>query len=138
MKMSLYDRYTKSSTRGWRTIPVDDGNRAKIGRNSEIFLQEQLDRINVNKDATLKSIITQLNLIKDKLDRNQKMFIASSILIAIDLQHPENPRAKLIDLAYPISASSKLYRKYKENFDEGITALITFFEACSSEQKKNK
>lgn len=136
IKMGLYDRYTRSSTRGWRTIPVDNRNRAITGRNSEIFLQEQLDRINVNKDAALKSIITQLNLIKDKLDRNQKTFIASSILITIDLQYPENPCAKLIDLAYPVSASSKLYRKYKENFDEGLTSLITFFEACSSEQKR--
>jgi hypothetical protein len=134
MKMSLYDRYTKSSTRGWRAIPIGDGNRAKIGRNSEIFLHEQLDRINVSKGVALRSIIIQLNLIKDKLDQIQKTFIASSVLIVIDLQHPENARAKLIDLAYPIDANSRLYQKSKESFDEGITALITFFEACAAEQ----
>jgi hypothetical protein len=136
IKMSVYDHYTKSSTRGWRAIPVDNGNRAIIGRNSEIFLREQLDRIKVNKDVTLRNIITQLNRIKDKLDQNQKTFIASSVLIVIDLQHPENARVKLIDLAYPIDANSKLYQKYKESFDEGITALITFFEACAIEQKQ--
>jgi Inositol polyphosphate kinase. len=128
IKMGLYDRYTKSSTRGWRAIPVDDGNRAKIGRNSETFLQEQLDRIKVNKGVALRRIITQLNLIKDRLDQNQKTFIASSVLIVIDLQRPENACVKLIDLAYPIDASSKLYQKYKENFDEGISALITFLK----------
>jgi hypothetical protein len=45
----MYDLYTKSSTQGWRAIPADNGNRAKIGRNSETFLRDQLDRINVSK-----------------------------------------------------------------------------------------
>jgi hypothetical protein len=138
IKMGIYDRYTRSSTRGWRAIPVDDGNRAKIGRNSEIFLREQLGRIKVNKDVALRNIIIQLNRIKDKLDQNQKTFIASSVLIAIDLQHPENACAKLIDLAYPIDTNSKVYQKYKESFDEGITALLTFLKACAAEQKQEQ
>jgi len=136
VKMKLYDRYTKSSTRGWRAIPIDDGNRAKTGRNSETFLREQLDRINVSKSAALRSIITQLNMIKDRLEQNQKTFIASSVLIVIDLQHPENARAKLIDLAHPVDANNRSFQKYKENFDEGITALITFFGACVAEQEQ--
>jgi hypothetical protein len=135
MKMKLYDRYTKSSTRGWRTIPTDDGNRAKIGRNSETFLRKQLDRVDVNKDAMLRSIITQLDLIKTKLEQNQKTFIASSVLIVIDLQHSENVHAKLIDLAHPIDVNNKLFQKYKENFNEGINALITFFGSCATEQE---
>ena len=116
VKMKLYDRYTKSSTRGWRAIPIDDRNRAKTGRNSETFLREQLDRINVSKGAVLRSIITQLNLIKDRLEQNQKTFIASSVLIVIDLQRPENARVKLIDLAHPIDANNKLFQKYKRKF----------------------
>ena len=136
VKMKLYDRYTKSSTRGWRAIPIADMDRAKTGRNSEIFLREQLDRINVNKGAALRSIITQLNLIKDRLEQNQKTFIASSVLIVIDLQHPENARAKLIDLAHPIDKNSKLFQKYKKSFDEGIIALITFFGAYAAEQEQ--
>ncbi|WP_292373260.1 inositol polyphosphate kinase family protein [Methanosarcina sp. UBA411] len=136
IKMSLYDRYTKSSTRGWRAIPIEDGNRAKIGRNSEIFLREQFDKINAGKDVTLRKIIIQLNLIKEKLNQNQKTFIASSVLIVIDLQHPKNAHAKLIDLAYPIDVNSKLYQRYKENFDEGITALINFLEAYAVKQEK--
>ena len=131
VKMKLYDYYTKSSTRGWRVIPIDDRNRAKIGRNSETFLREQLDRINVNKGAVLRSIITQLNLIKDTLEQNQKTFIASSVLIVIDLQHPENARAKLIDLAHPIDANNKLFQKYKRNFDDGIISLSLFLELMS-------
>lgn len=135
MKMKLYDHYTKSSVRGWRAIPIDDGNRAKTGRNSEIFLRKQLDRISVNKDAVLRSIVSQLDLIKTKLEQSQKTFIASSVLIVIDLQHPENVRAKLIDLAHPIDANNKLFQKYKENFNEGINSLITFFRAYAAEQK---
>jgi hypothetical protein len=127
MRMKLYDFYTKSSTRGWRAIPIDDRNRMKTGRNSEAFLREQLGRINVNKVAALRSIITQLNLIKDTLEQNQKTFIASSVLIVIDLQHPENARVKLIDLAHPVDANNKLFQKYKKSFDEGIIKLITFF-----------
>ncbi|HWR25301.1 MAG TPA: hypothetical protein VN278_03605 [Methanosarcina sp.] len=57
MKMKLYDRYTKSSTRGWRAIPADDKNRAKIGRHSEVFLREQLGRIYVNRSSVLRSIL---------------------------------------------------------------------------------
>ncbi|WP_269849747.1 hypothetical protein [Methanosarcina horonobensis] len=72
VKMRFYDHYTKSSTRGWRFIPVSDRNRAKIGRNSEIFLRKQLDRISVNKDAVLRSIISQLDLIKKKMEQSQK------------------------------------------------------------------
>jgi Inositol polyphosphate kinase len=136
LKMKLYDRYTKSSTRGWRTIPIDDMDRAKTGRNSETFLREQLDRINGNKGAALRSIITQLNLIKDRLKQNQKTFIGSSVLIVIDLQHPENTHAKLIDLAHPIEKDSKLFQKYKESFDEGIIALITFLELMRQNENK--
>ncbi len=135
MKLKLYDRYTRSSVRGWRVIPIDNGNRAKIGRNSEIWLRNQLDRINVNKDAVLKSVITQLDLIKRRLEQSQKTFIASSVLIVIDLQHPENVSAKLIDLAHPIDANNRLFQKYKENFNEGIIALITFFENYVAEQE---
>lgn len=133
MMMKLYDHYTKSSTRGWRVIPVDDGNRAKIGRNSEIFLRKQLMRVNVNKDTMLRNIISQLGLIKTKLEQSQKTFIASSVLIVIDLQHPENVRAKLIDLAHPIDANNKLFQKYKENFNEGINSLIAFFRNYAAE-----
>ncbi|MCO5383323.1 MAG: inositol polyphosphate kinase family protein [Methanosarcina barkeri] len=133
--MKLYDIYTKSSTRGWRAIPTDDGNRAKTGRNSETFLREQLDRINVSKDAALRNIINQLYLIKKRLKQNQRTFIASSVLIVIDLQHPENASVKLIDLAHPIDASNRLFQKYKESFDEGIISLITFFENYAAEQK---
>ncbi|AAM04171.1 TPA: inositol polyphosphate kinase family protein [Methanosarcina acetivorans] len=133
VKMKLYDSYTKSSTRGWRFIPVNDGNRAKVGRNSEIFLRKQLDRINVDKDPVLRSIICQLDLIKKKMEQSQKTFIASSILIVIDLQHPEDVRAKLIDLAHPIDVNNKLFQKYKENFNEGINALIAFFKSCAAE-----
>lgn len=128
LKMKLYDRYTKSSTRGWRVIPIDDRNRAIIGRNSENFLQEQLDRISVGKSDVLKCIIAQINLIKDTLEKNQKTFIASSTLIVIDLQHTETACAKLIDLAHPIDADNALFQKYKRNFDDGITSLITFLE----------
>ena len=135
IKMKLYDIYTKSSTRGWRAIPIDDGNRAKTGRNSETFLREQFDRINVSKDAALRSIITQLYLIKKRLKRNQRRFIASSVLIAIDLQRPENACVKLIDLAHPIDANNKLFQKYIESFDEGIISLITFFENYAAEQE---
>lgn len=130
--MKLYDYYTKSSTRGWRTIPVDDGNRAKIGRNSEIFLRKQLDRISVNKETILINIINQLDLIKNKLKHSQKTFIASSVLIVIDLQHPENTNVKLIDLAHPVYANNRLFKKYKENFNEGINSLIAFFENCAA------
>lgn len=133
IKMKLYDYYTKSSTRGWRLIPVNDGNRAKIGRNSEIFLRKQLDRITVDKDALLRSIISQLDLIKRKMERSQKTFIASSTLIVIDLQHPEIVRVKLIDLAHPIDVKNKLFQKDKENFNEGINALISFFKSCAAE-----
>jgi hypothetical protein len=133
MKMKLYDRYTKSSTRGWRFIPVNDGNRAKIGRNSEIFLRKQLDRIIVDKDVVLRSIIRQLDLIKKKMEQSQKTFIASSVLIVIDLQHPENVRAKLIDLAHPIDVNNKLFQKDNENFNEGINSLITFFKNYAAE-----
>jgi filamentous hemagglutinin len=136
LKMKLYDRYTRSSTRGWRVIPIDDRNRAETGRNSETFLREQLDKIKVGKGAVLGSIIAQLNLIKDRLEQNQKTFIASSVLIVIDLQHPENARAKLIDLAHPIDANNKLFQKYKESFDEGIVSLITFLELV--QQNRNK
>lgn len=136
VKMKLYDYYTKSSIRGWRAIPIDDRNRAEIGRNSETFLQEQLDRLNVSKGTALKNIITQLNLIKDTLDQNQKTFIASSVLIVIDIQHPENVRVKLIDLAHPIDVNNKLFQKYKRNFDDGITSLVTFLELA--QQSKNK
>jgi hypothetical protein len=128
LKMKLYDRYTKSSTRGWRAIPIEDRNRAIIGRNSENFLRAQFNRISVGKCDVLRRIITQLNLIKDTLEKNQKTFIASSVLIAIDLQHPENARVKLIDLAHPIDADNKLFLKYKKSFDYGITSLITFLE----------
>ncbi len=134
MKMKFYDNYTKSSTRGWRTIPMGDRNRAKKGRNSEAFLREQLDRINVSKGAALRRIITQLNLIRDRLEHYQKTFIASSILIVIDLQHPENARVKLIDLAHPVDVNNRLFQKYKENFDEGITAFLTFLETYAAEQ----
>ncbi len=133
MTMKLYDRYTKSSTRGWRFIPVNNGNRAKIGRNSEIFLRKQLDRIIVDKDAVLRSIISQLDLIKKKMEQSQKTFIASSVLIVIDLQHPENVRAKLIDLAHPIDVNNKLFQKNKENFNEGINALVNFFKIYAAE-----
>jgi hypothetical protein len=135
VKMKIYDFYTKSSTRGWRAIPVNNGNRAKIGRNSETFLREQFDKIKVSKETTLRNIITQLNLIKDTLDQNQKAFIASSVLIVIDLQYPENTSVKLIDLAYPIDSKSKLYKKYKENFDDGMLSLIAFFRAYAAEQE---
>ncbi|HWQ48745.1 MAG TPA: inositol polyphosphate kinase family protein [Methanosarcina sp.] len=134
MMMKLYDHYTKSSTRGWRAIPVDDGNRAKTGRNSEIFLRKQLDRVNVNKDTMLKNIISQLDLIKAQLEQSQKTFIASSVLIVIDLQNPGTVRAKLIDLAHPIDVNNKLFQKYKENFNEGINSLITFFRIYAAEQ----
>jgi hypothetical protein len=60
LKMKLYDRYTKSSTRGWRAIPIDDMDRAKTGRNSETFLRDRLDRINVNKGAALRNILTEV------------------------------------------------------------------------------
>ena len=82
-------------------------------------------------------IITQLNLIKDRLEQNQKTFIASSVLIVIDLQRPENVRVKLIDLAHPIDANNKLFKKYKESFDDGIISLITFFGACAAEQEQD-
>ncbi len=131
VKMEIYDFYTKSSTRGWRAIPVNNGNRAKIGRNSETFLREQFDKIKVGKETILKNIITQLDLIENTLDQNQKTFIASSVLIVIDLQYPENTRVKLIDLAYPIDSKSKLYKKYKENFDDGMLSLIAFLELMS-------
>lgn len=127
-KMRLYDRYTKSSIRGWRAIPIDDRNRAIIGRNSETFLREQFDRINMSKGAVLRSVIAQLNHIKDTLEQNKKTFIASSVLIVINIQHPEKASVKLIDLAHPIDVDSKLFLKYKKNFDEGITSLITFLE----------
>ncbi|MGE5423119.1 MAG: inositol polyphosphate kinase family protein [Ignavibacteriales bacterium] len=133
MKMKLYDRYTKSSTRGWRFIPVSDGNRAKIGRNSETFLRKQLDRISVDKDVVLRSIISQLDLIKKKMKQSQKTFIASSVLIVIDLQHPEDVHVKLIDLAHPIDVNNKLFQKNKENFNEGINSLITFFKIYAAE-----
>ncbi|WP_332881754.1 inositol polyphosphate kinase family protein [Methanosarcina horonobensis] len=55
--------------------------------------------------------------------------MASSVLIVIDLQHPEDVRAKLIDLAHPIDVSNKLFQKNKENFNEGINALIAFFKS---------
>jgi hypothetical protein len=128
LKMRLYDHYTRSSIRGWRAIPIDDRNRAIIGRNSENFLRAQFNRISEGKCVVLGRIITQLNLIKDTLEKNQKTFIASSVLIAIDLQHPENVRVKLIDLAHPIDADNKLFLKYKRSFDYGITSLITFLE----------
>lgn len=129
MKMKLYDHYTKSSTRGWRFIPLDDRNRAKIGRNSEIFVRKQLDKISADRDAVLRSIISQLDLIKKKMDQSQKTFIASSVLIVIDLQHAEDVRVKLIDLAHPIDAENKLFQKDKENFKEGINSLIAFFKS---------
>lgn len=134
MTMNIYDRYTKSSARGWRAIPVNNRNRAKIGRNSEAFLREQLNRIKVSKSTILKSIISQLNLIKSTLRQSHKTFVASSALIIIDIQHPENARVKLIDLAHPLDANNKLFKKYKENFDRGITALINFFLAFMAEQ----
>lgn len=126
LKMKLYDRYTKSSIRGWRAIPVDERNRATIGRNSEAFLQSQLDRISAGKYFVLKSIITQLNLIRETLEKNQKTFIASSVLIVIDLQHTENVGVKLIDLAHPVEVNNRHYKKHKRNFDDGINSLITF------------
>jgi hypothetical protein len=135
MKMQLYDRYTKSSIRGWRAIPIDDRNRAIIGRNSETFLREQLNRISGGKCAVLRSIITQLILIKDILEQNQKTFIASSVLIIIDLQHLENACVKLIDLAHPMDENSKLFQKYRKSFDEGISALITFLEVYAAEKE---
>jgi hypothetical protein len=128
LKMRLYDHYTRSSIRGWRAIPIDDRNRAIIGRNSENFLRAQFNRISEGKCVVLGRIITQLNLIKDTLEKNQKTFIASSVLISIDLQHPENVRVKLIDLAHPIDPDNKLFLKYKRSFDYGITSLITFLE----------
>jgi hypothetical protein len=136
IKMKLYDHYTRSSPRGWRAIPVDDKNRARIGRNSEAYLQEQFGKINVNKSAVLRNIITQLNLIRYTVEQSQKTFIASSVLIAIDLQHPENVRVKLIDLAHPIDANDRLFKKYKENFDEGITSLINFLELIRLKEDK--
>lgn len=135
IKMKLYDHYTRSSSRGWRVIPIDNGNRAKIGRNSETCLRNQLDRINVSKDAVLRSIITQLDLIKKRLDQSQKTFIASSVLIVIDLQNLENVRVKLIDLAHPVEANNRQFQKYKGNFDEGILSLIGFFENYAAEQE---
>lgn len=128
IKMKLYDRYTRSSTRGWRAIPVDDKNRAKIGRNSEAYVQEQLGKINKNRSAALRNIRIQLNLIKQRLEQSQKTFIGSSVLIVLDLQQPENMRVKLIDLAHPIDVNSRLFQKYKKSFDEGIISLITFLE----------
>jgi hypothetical protein len=137
VKMKLYDYYTKSSTRGWRVIPIDDRKRANKGRNSETFLREQLDRINVSKGAVLRNIISQLNLIKDRLDQNQKTFIASSVLIVIDLQHPENVCVKLIDLAHPVYANNRKFKKYKESFDEGIISLINFFRASAAQLEQD-
>jgi hypothetical protein len=136
MKMKVYDSYTKSSTRGWRVIPIGDEDRATTGRNSETFLRQQLDEIKVSKSASLRSITTQLYLIKDKLEQNQKTFIASSVLIVIDLQHLEDTRVKIIDLAHPINSNNKLFQKYKKSFDEGITALIAFFRAYAVEQEQ--
>lgn len=134
VRMKLYDHYTKSSARGWRAIPVDDGNRAKTGRNSEIFLRKQLDRVSVNSKGTmLRNIIVQLDLIKAKLKQSQKTFIASSVLIVIDLQRPKNVRVKLIDLAHPIDVNHKLFQKYNENFNEGINSLIAFLKSCAVE-----
>ncbi len=80
------------------------------------FKYQVVGRGNVKPDIGNRSIITQLNLIKDKLDQNQKTFIASSVLIAIYLQHSENLCAKF----------------------EGTAALITFLEACEAEQGLNK
>lgn len=128
LKMKLYDRYTRSSIRGWRAIPVDERDRATIGRNSEAFLQAQLDRISAGKYFVLRSIIRQLNLIKDTLEQNQITFIASSVLIVIDLQHTENTCVKLIDLAHPVESNNMQFKKYKRNFDDGINSLITFLK----------
>lgn len=133
MKMKLYDHYTKSSTRGWRFIPLNDRNRAKVGRNSEKFLRKQLNKINVDKDAVLKSIISQLDLIKKKMEQSKITFIASSVLIVIDLQNPKDVYVKLIDLAHPVDVKNKLFQKDKVNFNEGINALIAFFKSCAAE-----
>jgi hypothetical protein len=79
------------------------------------------------------NIICQLDRIKTKLEQSQKTFIASSVLIVINLQYPENARVKLIDLAHPIYANNKLFKKYKENFNEGMNSLIAFFKCCAAE-----
>jgi hypothetical protein len=127
IKMYIYDRYTRSSTRGWRAIPVEKQNRANIGRNSEAFLKEQFDRIN-NKTATVASIVAQLEFIRHEMNKSQKTFIGSSILIIVDLQKPEKALVRLIDLAHPVDAKSKFFQKSKENFDEGIASLICFLK----------
>lgn len=130
IKMYFYDRYTRSSTRGWRTIPVEKQNRVSIGRNSEAFLREQFDKINndINKKAAVASIIAQLEFIRHKIDKSQKTFIGSSILIVVNLQKPEDALVKLIDLAHPVDEKSKFFQKSKENFDEGIASLICFLK----------
>lgn len=129
-KMYFYDRYSRSSTRGWRAIPIEKENRVSIGRNSEAFLREQFDKINndINKTAAVASIITQLESIRHKMNKSQKTFIGSSILIIVDLQKPEKALVRLIDLAHPVDAKSKFFQKSKENFDEGIASLICFLK----------
>jgi hypothetical protein len=123
MIMNIYDRYTKSSTRAWRAIPGNSGNRAKVGRNSEAFLWKEFNRVKVGKSIVLRNIISQLNLIKGTLRQSHKTFIASSVLLVIDTQRPENARVKLIDLAHPIDANNRLFKKYKESFDPGFGRL---------------
>lgn len=126
-KMYFYDWYTRSSTRGWRAIPVEKQNRVSIGRNSEAFLKEQFDRID-NKNVAVGSIISQLDSIRHKMNQSQKTFIGSSILIIVNLQKPEEALVKLIDLAHSVDAKSKFFQKSKENFDEGIASLICFLK----------
>jgi len=89
---------------------------------------EQLEKVNVNKDTMIINIICQLDRIKTKLEQSQKTFIASSVLIVIDLQYPESAKVKLIDLAHPVYANNKLFKKYKGNFIEGINSLIAFLK----------
>lgn len=131
IKMYFYDWYTKSSSRGWRAIPVEKQNRVSTGRNSEAFLKEQFDRIDNNKTVTVESIIAQLDSIRHKMNRSQKTFIGSSILIVVNLQKPEEPLVKLIDLAHPVYTRSKFFQKFKENFDDGVASLICFLRTIN-------
>ncbi|WP_329295671.1 inositol polyphosphate kinase family protein [Streptomyces sp. NBC_01455] len=135
-RMKFADRASGSSSRGWRVVGGTEirGHRVQIGKNSRSHLQEFIES---NSDAGA-DIARGLRAVRTAVVESSYAFIASSVLIAVDLGAGSVERAakvKLIDFAHAFAFEElgiDQHQKYRVQFLKGIDNLISNVEQIAS------
>jgi hypothetical protein len=130
-KMEILDLVKGSGINGFRIEGISHERRRFVYNDYRNTLKNFLGK----NQSVYKSVISQLNDIKNIMMKQDFAFIGSSVLLAVD-EDKKNVEVKLIDFAHPFYKSNdeKTFEKIQASFLGGLDNLIDVIESIKDKK----